>query len=437
MNAPLASLALPQEKKAWFTHDRFGMFVHWGLYALPARHEWVKNREEISDEAYQTYFDHFEPDLYDPADWAKRAKAAGMKYVVLTSKHHDGFCLWDSQVTDYKVTNTPHGKDLLRPFIEAFRAAGLKVGLYYSLLDWHHPEFPIDPRHSRRNDPNAVEINKNRDVRKYAQYMRDQVTELLTQFGKIDIMWFDFSYPQWKLGELVGKGHEDWESEALVRHVRALAPEIIINNRLDLADLAPDIVTPEQYMPKAAPQRNGQPVTWEACHTLSGSWGYHRDEDTWKSPEQLIQLLVGTVAMGGNLLMNVGPTARGTLDSRAVAALETYEHWMAVNGRSIYGCVASTYPAPLDCRLTQNGNRLYIHLFNWPFKHLHFDAIAGKVRYAQFLHDGSEVSWLKPTTSTTMFANTQFPVGSDVLTFVLPVKRPGVVVPVIEVFLEA
>ena len=432
---PLQSLSLPEEEKAWFVNDRFGMFVHWGLYALPARHEWVKNREEISDEDYQPYFDHFDPDLYDPRDWARRARAAGMKYVVLTSKHHEGFCLWDTKFTDYKVTNTPHGKDLLTPFVEAFRAEGLKIGFYYSLLDWHHPDFPIDPRHSQRNHPDALQINKSRDVQKYAQYMRDQVTELLTQFGKIDIIWFDFSYPQWMLGELVGKGHKEWESEALVRHVRKLAPDIIINNRLDLADLAPDIVTPEQYMPKAWPERNGKRVTWEACQTLSGSWGYHRDEDTWKSPEQLIQMLVGTVAMGGNLLMNVGPTARGTLDYRANAALKTYEDWMAVHARSIYGCTESHYPAPLDCRLTQNRNRLYIHIFNWPFKHLHLDAIAGKVAYAQFLHDGSEVSWLKPNKGQ-LFANTQFPVGDDVLTFILPVKKPPVTVPVIEVFLK-
>jgi alpha-L-fucosidase len=436
MNAPnLAALALSDEKKAWFVHDRFGMFVHWGLYALPARHEWVKNREEISDADYQPYFDHFDPDLYDPRDWARRARQAGMKYVVLTTKHHEGFCLWDTKATDYKVTNTPYGKDLLGPFVEAFRAEGLKVGFYYSLLDWHHPDFPIDPRHSQRNDPDAVKINEGRDVRKYAAFMREQVKELLTQFGKIDVMWFDFSYPQWKLGPLVGKGHKDWESETLVRLVRELQPDIIINNRLDLAELTPDVTTPEQYMPRAWPERDGKRLTWEACHTFSGSWGYHRDEDTWKSPEQLVQILIGTVAMGGNLLMNVGPTARGTLDDRAIAALATYEEWIKLHGRSIYGCTESEFAAPRDCRLTQNGNRLYLHIFNWPFRHLHFDEIAGKIEYAQFLHDGSEVSWLKPSGSI-MWTNTQFPVGEDKLTMILPVRRPPVTVPVIEIFLK-
>ncbi|MGO7498445.1 alpha-L-fucosidase [Rhizobium ruizarguesonis] len=432
----LQSLALPEEKKAWFVHDRFGMFVHWGLYALPARHEWVKSREELNDADYQKYFDHFDPDLYDPREWARRAKAAGMKYVVLTTKHHDGFCLWDTKATDFKVTNTPYGQDLLGPFVDAFRAEGLRIGFYYSLIDWHHPDFTVDPRHPQRNHPDALKINDGRDMHRYAAFMREQVRELLTDFGQIDIMWFDFSYPQWKLGDLVGKGHQDWESEKLVRLVRELAPDIIINNRLDLAGLQPDIVTPEQYMPRARPLRDGRRVVWEACHTLSGSWGYHRDEDTWKSTEQLVQMLVGTVAMGGNLLMNVGPTARGTLDHRAIAALATYEEWMALHERSIVGCTQSDFAAPADCRLTQNGDRLYIHLFNWPYRHLHFDALAGQVEYAQFLHDGSEVTWLRPSANT-LWANTQFPVGEDQLTFVLPVRRPQIVVPVIEVKLKA
>ncbi|NKJ74781.1 alpha-L-fucosidase [Rhizobium leguminosarum bv. viciae] len=432
----LQSLALPEEKKAWFVHDRFGMFVHWGLYALPARHEWVKSREELNDADYQKYFDHFDPDLYDPREWARRAKAAGMKYVVLTTKHHEGFCLWDTKATDFKVTNTPYGGDLLGPFVDAFRAEGLRIGFYYSLIDWHHPDFTVDPRHPQRNHPDALKINEGRDMHRYAAFMREQVRELLTDFGQIDIMWFDFSYPQWKLGELVGKGHQDWESEKLVRLVRELAPDIIINNRLDLAGLQPDIVTPEQYMPRARPLRDGRRVVWEACHTLSGSWGYHRDEDTWKSTEQLVQMLVGTVAMGGNLLMNVGPTARGTLDHRAIAALAAYEEWMALHERSIVGCTQSDFAAPADCRLTQNGDRLYIHLFNWPYRHLHFDALAGQVEYAQFLHDGSEVTWLRPSANT-LWANTQFPVGEDQLTFVLPVRRPQIVVPVIEVKLKA
>ena len=139
-------------KTDWFVHDRFGLFIHWGIYAMAARHEWVKQREQITDEGYQPYFDHFNPDLYDPDEWAAAAKDAGMKYAVITSKHHDGFCLWDSQFTDYKAPNTPAGRDLLRPWVEAFRDAGLKIGFYHSLIDWHHPEFTVDGIHPQAND---------------------------------------------------------------------------------------------------------------------------------------------------------------------------------------------------------------------------------------------------------------------------------------------
>ena len=177
-----------------FRRDRFGMFIHFGLYALPARHEWVMNREFMTDEHYKKYFDHFDPDLYDPKEWARQAKAAGMKYVVLTTKHHEGFCLFDSKYTDFKATNTPFGRDLVREYVDAFRAEGLKIGFYYSLIDWHHPEFPIDNRHPMRKRPDALELNKNRDMHKYAEYMRNQVTELLTNYGEISILWFDFSY---------------------------------------------------------------------------------------------------------------------------------------------------------------------------------------------------------------------------------------------------
>ena len=297
----------------WFVHDRFGMFIHWGLYALPARHEWVKHLEKISDEDYQKYFDFFDPDLYDPKAWAKAAREAGMKYFVITAKHHEGFCLWDTQFTDYKVTNTPCGKDLLTPLVEAMRAEGLRVGFYYSLIDWHHPDFTIDGIHSMRDHPDALDLNKSRDMKKYAEYMRNQVRELLTNFGKIDIIWFDFSYPTNEYKGMKGKGRDDWESETLLKMVRELQPSIIVDNRLDLPDKdAADIRTPEQYQPTEWEKVDGEPVVWEACQTFSGSWGYHREEKTWKSADQLIQMLISTVACGGNLLMNVGPTARGT-----------------------------------------------------------------------------------------------------------------------------
>ena len=317
------------------------MFIHFGLYALPARHEWIKTREKIPEEKYDIYFKHFNPDLCDPRDWARQAKAAGMKYAVLTTKHHEGFCLFDSKYTDYKSTNTPCGRDLVREYVDAFRAEGLHVGFYYSLIDWHHPDFPIDLHHPRRDDPDAFEQNQGRDMKKYAQYMRDQVTELLTNYGKIDILWFDFSYSDYNgTGDkawMKGKGKDDWEAEKLIDLARSLQPGIIIDNRTEIDQ---DLWTPEQYQPTQwmTHPETGELVTWEACQTFSGSWGYYRDEQTWKSPEMLIRMLVNTVSCGGNLLMNVGPTARGYLDYRAEEALQVYADWMKYNGRSIYGC---------------------------------------------------------------------------------------------------
>lgn len=436
----MSATFLPEEKKAWFVQDRFGMFIHWGLYALPARHEWVKSREEIGDDSYQAYFEHFDPDLYDPRDWAARARKAGMKYVVLTAKHHEGFCLWDSQVTDYKATNTPGGRDLIKPFVEAFRAEGLKVGFYYSLIDWHHPDFTIDVHHPQRNHPEAAALNQGRDMRRYAAYMRDQVRELLTGYGKIDVLWFDFSYPNRTYKDLAGKGHKDWESEKLLALVRELQPDVLVNNRLDVLDVLgvpPDITTPEQFLPRQPPRVLDQAVTWESCHTFSGSWGYHRDETSWKSPEQLVQLLVDNVAMGGNLLMNVGPTGRGTFEDRAKAALEVYGRWLELHGRSIYGCgpAGAEFQVPRDCRLTRNGNRLYVHLFAWPFRHLHLDGLGGKVAYPQLLHDASEVKRLEPT-NPALGGNTHVPLTAGTLTLELPVRRPDVTVPVVELFLK-
>ncbi len=408
-----------QGDTSWFVHDRFGMFIHWGLYALPARHEWVQSREEIAPDVYRQYFERFNPTLYDPKQWAKAAREAGMKYVVLTSKHHEGFCLWDSAYTDYKVTNTPYGKDLLKPFVDAFQAEGLRVGFYYSLIDWHHPDFPIDIFHPLRNHPDVEKLNQGRDVRRYAEYLHNQVRELLTQFD-VEILWCDFSYPDREYNGLPGKGRDEWQSEKLYQMIRELKPNLILNNRLDLPQAA-DIYTPEQWQPTEWVKVDGEPVVWEACQTFSGSWGYHRDEATWKSPGQLVRMLVNTVARGGNLLMNVGPTARGTFDQRALDALAVYHDWMALHNESIYGCTMSAFTEPQDCRLTQNGNRLFVHIYAWPFRHLHLDGLAGKVAYAQLLNDGSEI---------------KFTEEDKRLTLHLPVQKPDVVVPVIEITLK-
>lgn len=410
---------------SWFTHDRFGMFIHWGTYALAARHEWVKHNESIPDEVYEKYFKHFDPDLYDPELWAKAADDAGMKYFVITTKHHEGFCLWDSKYTDYKATNTPYGKDLLHPMVDAFRAHDLRTGFYHSVIDWHHPQNIIDPYIGPyRNLPEAErnKMNEGRDQAKYAEYLRNQVTELLSDFGKIDILWFDFSYPK---PDGSGKGRKDWESEKLYEVVRKLQPNIVLNDRIDL-DYGWDIKTPEQYQPREWLRVDGKPVVWEACQTFSGSWGYYRDEETWKSLDMLVQMLIDTVSKGGNLLLNVGPTGRGEFDYRALDRLQGIGEWMKRHNRSIYGCTQAPddFPVPRDCRYTYNPdtNRLYLHLFAWPFKHLHVEALAERIEYAQLLNDASEICYSCAEDGS--------------VTFDIPPKAPPVTVPVIEIFLK-
>ncbi len=427
---------------AWFTRDRFGMFIHWGLYALPARHEWVKTRERMTDADYDRYFRRFDPDLFDPRDWARQAKAAGMRYAVLTAKHHDGFCLFDSQYTDYKATNTPAGRDLVREFTDAFRAEGLRVGFYYSLLDWHHPDFTIDVHHPRRDDPDARAQNEGRSMARYCEYVRNQVRELLTGYGKIDVLWFDFSYPeQCGTGDkawMKGKGAEDWEAEKLIALARSLQPRILIDNRTGIEQ---DIWTPEQYQlgDWLRHPETGERLVWEACQTFSGSWGYYRDETSWKSPGQLIRMLVNTVSAGGNLLMNVGPTARGCFDRRACKALTVFADWMKYNSRSIYGCTMAEpdllAACPRDCRMTQSqdGTRLYLHLFAYPFAHLELRGLAGRVEYAQFLADGSELRFTEGRAEHFSLGAAE---GEDLLVIELPVQKPDGEVPVIELFLR-
>lgn len=409
----------------WFVHDRFGMFIHFGIYSAAGRHEWLKKREAMTTEQYQRYFDHFDPDLYDPAQWARDARHAGMKYAVITTKHHDGFALFDSQLTGYKATNTPCGRDLIAEFVEAFRTEGLKVGFYHSVIDWHHEHYTRDPIHPRSED-DAFWEGQQRDISRYRNYLHEQVRELLTNYGRIDVMWFDFTPP--------GKSREDWESEDLVRTVRELQPEIIINDRIDLPESA-DFVTPEQYQPSEWPTRNGEKVIWEACQTLNGSWGYDRDNLDWKSSELLVRIVVDTVSKGGNLLLNVGPTGRGEFEPKARETLAEIGEWMRLHGRAIHGATESEFAAPVDCRYTHRGDRLYLHIFTWPMRHIHLEGMAGKIGYAQLLHDGSEVKVIDSDPHA-QAQNTSLPGAEGVATLELPIQRPDVLVPVVELFLN-
>ena len=442
----------PEQKTArlaWWQHDRFGMFIHFGLYAMPARHEWVKNREAISDADYDgKYFKRFNPDLFDAKAWAKAAKNAGMKYVVLTTKHHEGFCLWDTKTTDYKITNTDFKRDLVKEYVEACRAEGLKVGFYFSLMDWHCPDYTVDRCHPRFRallnsgvkdrspelDAKMAELNKGRDMNRFREMMFGQITELLSDYGRIDIIWYDFTPKAPKHG----KTYKDWNAVEVVKLTKRLQPAIIIDNRLDLMDTDDgwDFVTPEQFKVQVAPTVRGKEVPWETCQTFSGSWGYHRDETTWKTMPQLIGLLAQSVSFGGNLILNVGPTARGEFDERALDRLDGFAQWMRANGRSIYGCgpAPKGFVAPNGTLLTYNKetSRLYIHLYDYPMGFLPV-SFWDKIAYAQFLHDGSELGFRAPPKNRHPQTGEQ---KGEFGGIVLPISKPSIEIPVIEVWLK-
>jgi alpha-L-fucosidase len=385
-----------KQRMKWFEEARFGMFIHWGLYAIPARGEWVRSHERISVEDYQQYFDEFDPVDYDPVEWARIAKDAGMKYVVMTAKHHDGFCLFDSALTEYKATNTPAGRDLMKEYVEAFRAEGLKVGFYYSLIDWHHPDYPHygDKIHPMRE--NVKFKGKKQKFERYREYLHGQVRELLTNYGKIDMIWFDFSYDK--------MSGEKWHAKKLVKMVRELQPHIIMDDRLIAGHFKPqgiglgDYSTPEQQIPQSGvTDVKGKPIPWEACMTLNNHWGYHANDDEYKSAQQVVRGLVECVSKGGNMLMNVGPDARGAIPEASIEILEEVGDWMFENGKSIYSCGPAKLDKPEWGRYTQKGNKLYAHLFDRGIGGLAVQGLKKReIKKARLIADGSEVRTNRP-----------------------------------------
>jgi alpha-L-fucosidase len=399
-------IAARDERTRWFLKDRFGMFIHWGLYAIPARGEWVRSVERLSNAAYQPYFNQFDPSDYDPACWAKLAKQAGMKYAVLTAKHHDGFCLFDSQLTDYKSTNTPCRRDLVREYVQAFRAEGLKVGLYYSLIDWHHPDYPAyGDRHHPMRDNEAYK-GRQQDFSRYIKYLHGQVRELLTNYGRIDIIWFDFSYDR--------MSGETWKATELVGMARGLQPDILIDNRLggsgesnrNFGSQAPsvfagDFACPEQIIPpEGLVDGSGRSVPWEACLTLNKNWGYAAADRDFKPALQVVRALVECVSKNGNMLLNVGPDARGLIPAECVEILGEVGRWMRRNGASIQACGRAEFPKPEWGRYTQSGKLLYAHIYERGIGPVNFRGLAGRVRQARLLADRSELKLERPWMTT-------------------------------------
>jgi len=385
------------ERTEWFREARFGMFIHWGLYALPSRGEWVRSVEKMSKEDYQKYFDEFKAEEYKPKEWAALAKKAGMKYAVLTAKHHDGFCLWDTKLTDYKATNTPAKRDLVREYVDAFRAEGIKVGLYYSIVDWHHNDYPHfgDAYHPMREEKKFN--NEKRDFNRYLDFMHGQIRELLTNYGHLDIMWYDFSYD-----DMAG---EKWRAQELIDMVRSIQPHIIIDNRLEgscskagtiltnnPSDYAGDFACPEQIIPPhGIVNEAGDSVPWEACLTLNCNWGYCAADQHWKPADMVIRMLVECVSKNGNLILNIGPDEKGKIPAASVKILEETGAWMEKNSQSIYNCGIADIPKPEWGRYTQNGKILYAHIYEPIAGAICLLNMDGKLKSARLLSDGSEV----------------------------------------------
>lgn len=389
----------------WFQKARLGMFIHWGLYAIPARGEWVMTTEQISKQDYQKYFDEFNPDSYNPAKWAKTAKDAGMKYAVLTAKHHDGFCLFDSKFTNYKSTNTKANRDLVREFLDAFRKEGLKVGLYYSLIDWYHDDYQHfgERYHPMRKNQDYADKKHNFD--KYLDYMHAQVKELCTNYGKLDIMWFDFSYDH-----MTG---EAWRATELVKTIRTYQPDILIDNRLEVSGegfgslstgnpsvYSGDFVSPEQIIPPyGLKDVNGNLIPWEACITMNDNWGYSSDDKNYKTAPIVIKKLIECVSKGGNLLLNVGPDARGCIPGQSLKILDEVGQWMNKNSESIYECGLSNLAKPENGRITTKENTLYYHIMEDSVGDIPLYGIKpNEVKQIRLLSDNSEIkvqkSWI-------------------------------------------
>ncbi len=399
----------------WWREARFGLFIHWGLYAVPAGEwngktdygEWIRTSAKIPLGEYEGFIGRFNPVRFDPDAWVKAAKAAGMKYIVITTKHHDGFCLFDTKETGFSAAHTPFHRDVMKELSAACRREGIRMCWYYSIMDWHHPDYtPRREWETSRSDSGA-------DFSRYIRYMKAELKELLTQYGPIGVLWFD------------GEWESTWNTtygRELYDYVRSLQPGIIINNRVGAGrsgmegftkegEFSGDFGTPEQEVPAT-----GIPgVDWETCMTMNDHWGYNSHDTHWKSSKELIRTLVDVASKGGNFLLNVGPTSEGVFPAASTQRLGDIGRWMSVNGRSVYGTGASPFKSIPGCRCTQrraaSGTTLFVHVFDWP--------AAGKLSVPGLLSEPARAYLLADAQSPLQFARSE-----DALLVSLP-SAPG------------
>jgi alpha-L-fucosidase len=347
----------------WWHEAKFGMFIHWGLYSVLGRHEWAMEEEGIPVPEYEQLAKRFTPQPNSARAWAKLARKAGQKYMVMTTKHHEGFCLFDTKLTSYCAPKQACGRDLVREYVEAARAEGLRVGFYHSLMDWHHPDG------ARCAQDEAAR-------RRFVDYIHGQIRELLTNYGKIDVLWYDVSWP------LDAQG---WESERMNEMVFKLQPDIVVNNRNGLPG---DFSTPEQHIHA---EESGR--AWESCMTMNDSWGYQRADDNWKSAKTVIRNLSTCANGGGNYLLNIGPKPDGSIPEESVRILSAVGQWMDRNGATIYDSEPCQPSNSVFANFTRKGKTLYIHVYFWPGDTVAIGGLQAKVVSARLLASGKKVEF--------------------------------------------
>jgi alpha-L-fucosidase len=388
-----------EQRTRWWREARFGMFIHWGIYAVPAdatdlegKHriaEWYMNSKQMQVTDYEKFAPQFNPVKFDAKAWVKAAKDAGMKYIVITSKHHDGFCMFDSKLTDYTIVKaTPFKRDPMKELAEECRKQGIRFCFYHSIMDWHHPDYlPRRPWEKDTRPADGADLNRTID------YMKGQLKELLTNYGPIGVLWFDGGWEH---------SAQELRSAEVNSFIRSLQPQILINNRNRLPE---DFSTPEQFVP-AKSMTVGR--LWETCMTMNDTWGYATNDTNWKSSETLIRKLIDSAGIGGNFLLNVGPTAEGRFSPESLERLAAIGNWMKVNGESIYGTTKGPFQRlSFDGRATTRGNTLYLHVFEWPREGLKVTGLKTKVLGARAPEGGES---LRITSTTTTVDGVDFPV---------------------------